>query len=272
MAQMRLDRLLGEMGVGTRTQIKELAKKGRVSVNGQVEKKTDRKVDPAVDKILVDGRQVAYTRWSYYLLNKPQGVVSARTDDRYPTVTGLIRDADRKDLFPVGRLDIDTEGLLLLTNDGDLAHQLLSPRKHVDKVYFVTIEGRLPEDHQKQLAAGLTLEDGTRTLPAELSIQREGADGMTDVLLTIHEGKFHQVKRMFEALGCRVVYLKRISMGPLALDEGLAPGQYRPLTPAEIGMLKAAGTAKGPSGAVFAGKEERTEEGAKRPDLRRERG
>lgn len=246
MAQMRLDRFLGEMGTGTRTQIKELARKGRVSVNGQVEKKADRKVDPAVDKICVDSRLMTYTRWSYYLLNKPRGVVSARTDGRYPTVVGLLQDADRKDLFPVGRLDIDTEGLLLITNDGDLAHRLLSPKKHVDKVYLATVEGRLPTDHKEQLAAGLTLEDGTRTLPAELVIQKEREDGRMDVLLTIREGRFHQVKRMFEALGCRVVYLKRIAMGPLKLDEDLAPGQYRPLTREELAMLEAAGAADGP--------------------------
>ena len=251
MAQIRLDRFLGEMGTGTRTQIKELAKKGRVSVNGQVEKKTDRKVDPAADTICVDGRPVAYTRWSYYLLNKPQGVVSACRDDRYPTVVDLIQDADRKDLFPVGRLDIDTEGLLLITNDGDLAHRLLAPKKHVDKVYFATVEGRLPADYAEQLAAGLVLEDGTRTLPAELTVQREeltfqkeelavrreGDEGRFDVLLTIREGKFHQVKRMFEAMGCRVAYLKRVAMGPLKLDESLAPGEYRPLSQEELAKL-----------------------------------
>ncbi len=238
MAQMRLDKFLGEMGVGTRTQIKEIARKGRVWVNGRPEKKSDRKIDPDQDEIQVDGRKITYTAWEYYLLNKPQGVVSATEDRTYPTVMDLITDARRKDLFPVGRLDLDTEGLLLITNDGDLAHRLLSPKKHVDKVYFARVEGRLPKDSREQMARGLTLEDGTRTLPASLAILPDQGGTDTSVLLTIREGKFHQVKRMFEALGCHVVYLKRMSMGPLTLDEKLDPGQYRPLREDEIERLK----------------------------------
>lgn len=225
MAQMRLDKFLGEMGVGSRSQVKEMARKGRILVNGQAEKKSERKIEPEQDEIRVDSQIVQYAAFEYWMLNKPQGVVSATEDNRYPTVVSLITQAKRKDLFPVGRLDVDTEGLLLLTNDGDLAHRLLSPKNHVDKVYFAKIEGQLPKDAPKQVEEGLILEDGTRTLPGKLEII-----SFSEIRLTIQEGKFHQVKRMMETLRCRVVYLKRLSMGPLLLDETLAPGEYRELT------------------------------------------
>ncbi|MCD7908139.1 MAG: rRNA pseudouridine synthase [Clostridium sp.] len=230
---IRLDKFLTEMGQGTRSQVKEMARKGRIAVNGQVVRQADVKINPEADNICLDGARVAYARTEYYMLNKPQGVVSATEDGRYRTVTELITGALRSDLFPVGRLDIDTEGLLLLTNDGALAHSLLSPKKHVDKVYFARIEGLLPEDACDRVMAGLVLEDGTKTLPALLEIMEPG-----QVRLTIREGKFHQVKRMFEAMGCRVTYLKRLSMGPLTLDPALAPGEYRPLTEREIRTLQ----------------------------------
>ena len=230
---MRLDKFLAEMGFGSRSQIKEMARKGRIQVNGQIARQADQKIRPEADQVAVDNCRVAYASTEYYMLNKPQGVVSATEDSRYRTVTDLITSALRKDLFPVGRLDIDTEGLLLLTNDGALAHSLLSPKKHVDKVYYARIEGDLPQDASGRFETGLTLEDGTRTLPAHLEITAP-----QEVLLTIHEGKFHQVKRMFEALGCRVAYLKRLSMGPLKLDEALAPGEYRALSREEIRLLK----------------------------------
>ena len=233
---MRLDRLLGEMGIGSRSQIRRMAGKGLIAVNGTAVKSADVKVRPGADVILVEGRPVNYVAHEYYMLNKPQGVVSATEDGRYPTVVELIEDAARRDLFPVGRLDIDTEGLLLLTNDGDLAHRLLSPKKHVDKVYFVRYEGSLPGDAEGRLADGLVLTDGERTRPAELK-----RTGEKEAYLTIHEGKFHQVKRMFEALGCRVTYLKRMSMGPISLDPGLKPGEYRTLTEKELNALGAAG-------------------------------
>lgn len=177
------------------------------------------------------------------MLNKPQGVVSATEDRKYPTVVGLIREALRKDLFPVGRLDIDTEGLLLITNDGELAHNLLSPKKHVDKVYLAHVSGGLPEDAVKRFEEGIKLEDGTMTLPAELKILKGAGpeEDAQEVLVTIREGKFHQIKRMFEALGCRVEYLKRISMGPLILDPNLEPGEYRPLTLQEEASIKDCG-------------------------------
>ena len=230
---MRLDKFLTEMGFGSRRQVGEMARKGRIQVNGQSARQPDLKIRPETDQVTVDGCPVAYASTEYFMLNKPQGVVSATEDKRYQTVTDLITDALRKDLFPVGRLDIDTEGLLLLTNDGALAHSLLSPKKHVDKVYFARIEGTLPKDAAARFEAGLVLEDGTKTLPAHLE-----AMAPQEVLLTIREGKFHQVKRMFEALGCKVVYLKRLSMGSLKLDESLAPGDYRALTEEEIRLLK----------------------------------
>ena len=237
---MRLDRFLAEMGEGTRSQIRDAAKNGRIAVNGTVEKRSDRKIDPEADRVTVDGRPVQYAAYEYYMLNKPQGVVSATEDKRYTTVVELIAERRRTDLFPVGRLDIDTEGLLLITNDGDLAHRLLAPKKHVDKRYLAVLEGTLPADAAQRVREGITLDDGTVTLPAELEdgIGAAAEPQRSEYILTIREGKFHQVKRMFEALGCRVIYLKRLSMGSLALDEDLEPGQYRPLTEEELKKLK----------------------------------
>lgn len=236
---IRLDKYLTEMGEGTRSQIKEMARKGRIAVNGVTEKKSERKISPSSDTVAVDGRNVSYVEYEYYMLHKPQGVVSATEDRPHETVVDLITDRKRDDLFPVGRLDIDTEGLLLLTNDGDLTHRLLSPKKHVDKVYYAKIEGMLSEDAKDRMAEGLVLSDGTETLPADLEVVHRGDSGeLSEIRLTIHEGKFHQVKRMFETLGCHVVYLKRLSMGTLVLDEALKPGEYRPLTHEELELLK----------------------------------
>lgn len=233
---MRLDRFLTEMTSLTRTQAKEAAKKGRITVNGETVKKTDGKIDPAEDRVVLDGQEIRYQAAEYYMLNKPAGVVSATEDGRYTTVVELIGDRKRKDLFPVGRLDLDTEGLLLITNDGDLAHRLLSPKKHVDKVYKVRYEGKLPAGAAQTCQSGVLLEDGTRCLPAKLQVLAE-EDGTGEALLTLREGKFHQVKRMMETFGCRVVYLKRLSMGSLKLDETLTPGEYRPLTAEELEEL-----------------------------------
>jgi 16S rRNA pseudouridine516 synthase len=239
MKEIRLDKYLAEMGEGTRSQIKEMARKGRITVDGIPEKKSERKIIPDQNSIAVDGRNISYAEFEYYMLCKPQGVVSATEDKRYQTVIDLIEDRKRGDLFPVGRLDIDTEGLLLITNDGDLAHQLLSPKKHVDKVYYARIDGEIPADAKKRMEEGVMLEDGTLTMPARLDILEHG--NPSTILLTIREGKFHQVKRMFEALGCSVVYLKRLSMGSLKLDENLQPGEYRPLTKEEIDLIKSHG-------------------------------
>ncbi|WP_124066404.1 pseudouridine synthase [Clostridium sp. E02] len=236
MKEMRLDKFLAEMGEGSRSQLKVMARKGRITVDGIVEKKTDRKIKPGMQEVTVDDRPIAYAAYEYYMLNKPRGVVSATEDSRYQTVIELIEDRKRKDLFPVGRLDIDTEGLLLITNDGDLAHQLLSPKKHVDKVYYAKVEGSLPTDAEKQFLQGIVLSDGTKTMPAQLKVLE--TEELTSVQLTIHEGKFHQVKRMFEVIGCGVVYLKRLSMGSLTLDESLKPGEYRCLSGEEIQKLQ----------------------------------
>ena len=235
---IRLDKYLVEMGLGTRSQIKDAAKKGRIQVDGTVEKKTERKIDPNKETVTFDGRTISYVEMEYYMLNKPQGVVSATEDNLYRTVVDLIEDKHRSDLFPVGRLDIDTEGLLLITNDGDLAHRLLSPKHHVDKQYYAHVTGELPKDAVEQFEQGIQLKDGTPTMPAVLQILEPVEKGVNAVVLTIYEGKFHQVKRMFEALECKVVYLKRLSMGSLKLDERLKVGEYRPLTDEEIRLLK----------------------------------
>ena len=242
---IRLDRFLSEMGKGSRREIREMIQKGRIRVNGIAENQVDRKIDPETDLVEADGKRVFYAETEYFMLNKPPGVLSATEDSRYPTVIQLIKSAVRKDRFPVGRLDLDTEGLLLITNDGSLAHRLLSPKKHVDKVYLAHVKGRLPEDAGKRMEEGILMEDGWKTLPAVLTVlgqlpeKEKDAEGpVTEVRLTIQEGKFHQVKRMFEALGCRVIYLKRLSMGPLTLDEELKPGEYRRLTEEEIVRLQ----------------------------------
>jgi len=182
---------------------------------------------------------VMYQEFEYYMLNKPQGVVSATQDNLHRTVIDLLPAEKRGDLFPVGRLDIDTEGLLLITNDGDLAHRLLSPKKHVDKQYYAKVDGVLPADSIVRMAEGLVLTDveGTKVKPAKLEILKKETDN-NEILLTIQEGKFHQVKRMFEALGCHVTYLKRLSMGALQLDQALAVGEFRKLTEEEVLLLK----------------------------------
>ncbi len=236
MGTMRLDKFRVEMKNGSRSEVKKLIKSGRVTVDGQTVREPEQKFDPERAQISLDGQTVSYASFEYFMLNKPQGVVSATEDRRFQTVVDLIDTARRKELFPAGRLDIDTEGLLLITNDGQLAHQLLSPKKHVDKVYFARVEGILPSDVKEQFAKGLTLDGDVKTLPARLELLKEGP--VSEVRLTIHEGKFHQVKRMFEAVGCRVIYLKRLSMGSLVLDETLAPGEYRRLTDDELRALK----------------------------------
>ena len=234
---MRIDKYLAEMGQGTRSEIKKLIRSGRVMVDGETVKKPELKIDETTQKVSLDGKQIGYAKKEYYMLHKPAGVISATKDDRDKTVLDLITDKKRNDLFPVGRLDKDTEGLLLITNDGELAHRLLSPAHHVDKQYYALVEGELPADAVSQMEQGVTLEDGTVTRPARLELLPEKEGEFTKTLLTIHEGKFHQVKRMFEALGCKVVFLKRLSMGNLVLDPELETGAYRPLTEGEIKNL-----------------------------------
>lgn len=233
--KIRLDKYLADMGCGTRSQVKREIAKGSVSVNGITLTRPEEKIDTEKDLVLLSGRAVGYAEFEYYMLNKPAGVVSATEDRRERTVLDLIGEKRRKDLFPVGRLDKDTEGLLLITNNGEMAHRLLSPRNHVDKIYYVRVAGEITDEHRKLFAAGVDIGDEKPTLPARLRILSSG--DVSEAELTIREGRFHQVKRMFHAVGGEVVYLKRISMGNLRLDERLKPGQYRELTEDEVRAL-----------------------------------
>lgn len=230
---LRLDKYLADLSVGTRTEVKQMIRKGRVMVNGNTETSPETKVDSNHDKIFVDSRELSYVTLEYFMLNKPAGVVSASNDKKQTTVVDLIDEAKRKDLFPVGRLDKDTEGLLIITNDGDLAHQLLSPKKHVDKVYFAKLRDPLKKEDEEAFAAGLKIDEEFTALPAKLERISE-----QEAYVTIREGKFHQIKRMFEATRNEVIYLKRISMGSLVLDESLSLGEYRELTEEEIEALR----------------------------------
>lgn len=236
MANLRLDKMLAHMGLGTRKDIKKLARAGEILVNGQAVRDTAQKVDPERDEVLVCGEPVHYREHIYLMLNKPAGYISATEDRSLPTVLELLAEPYAgRELFPVGRLDRDTEGLLLLTNDGKLAHELLSPKKHVPKTYLVRVDSPVTEEQWTALEQGVVLDDGYRTRPARLEAL---AGDSSAVLLTITEGKYHQVKRMFAAVGNRVRYLKRLAMGGLWLDEALAPGQYRELTAAELALLR----------------------------------
>lgn len=225
------------MGVGSRKEIKEYAKKGHIKVNGNIIKSSDIKVDPEVDIIEYLNRPVEYREYIYLMMNKPQGLISSTDDPRESLVIDLLDDYYKNfKPFPVGRLDKDTEGLLLISNDGKLAHELLSPKKKVGKTYYVEVIGLVDESYNDKFKEGITLDDGYKTLPATLEIIH--SDGVSKVNLTILEGKYHQVKRMFGALGMKVTYLKRISMGGLDLDDNLQPGEYRELSEFEIDILK----------------------------------
>ncbi len=237
MSLIRLDKFLADSGEGTRTQVKEKIKKGRVTVNGVTVKKSDIKVDDAKDEVAIDGKKLIHAEFEYFMLNKPKGVVSATTDERDKTVVELITEAKRRDLFPVGRLDKDTEGLLIITNDGPLANTLLAPGKHVDKIYEAKIAGVVTVDTVGAFKEGVDIGDERLTAPAELEILRVDKEE-SYIRITITEGRYHQIKRMFKAVNMEVIYLKRISMGPLKLDEGLLCGEYRKLTEAEIKLLK----------------------------------
>ncbi|WP_461200968.1 pseudouridine synthase [Anoxybacillus sp. TBDG-1] len=236
---LRIDKLLANMGYGTRKEVKKLLKAGVVKVDGMTVKDAKTHVDPKEQVVTVWGEEVEYKPFIYLMMNKPKGVISATEDPVEETVVDLLQEEDRIfDPFPVGRLDKDTEGLLLLTNDGQLAHQLLSPKKHVPKTYEAIIDGEVTEADVAAFQRGVVLDDGYETKPAELVIIRSGL--RSDVRITITEGKFHQIKRMFQAVGKRVVYLKRIQMGMISLDETLEPGEYRELTDEEIILLKGA--------------------------------
>jgi 16S rRNA pseudouridine516 synthase len=235
MKRERLDKVLANMGLGTRKEVKVLVKQGLVVVDSVVATDPGMHVIPEEQEIVVDGEPLNFKRWVYVLLNKPPGVVSATEDNVHETVVDLLPYEWAIKVHPVGRLDIDTEGLLLLTNDGQLSHSLLSPKKKVDKEYFARIDGRVTKHHVQEFAKGVELEDFT-TLPAKLEIVSSGET--SEIRVTIMEGKFHQVKRMFAAFGLHVTYLQRIRMGPLHLDPTLALGEYRELTEEELDLLQ----------------------------------
>lgn len=232
---MRLDKYLAEMGAGSRAEVKKQIRWGNVTVDGKTIRKPEYKLDEACAEVSYKGIPIAYQKQEYYMLNKPAGVVSATRDGKEKTVLDLIESKKRKDLFPVGRLDKDTEGLLLITNDGELAHRLLSPKKHVDKVYFANVSGAVTQEDIIRFAEGIAIGNDEIAKPAKLEILISGE--ISEIRLTIQEGKFHQVKRMFQAVDKEVIYLKRLSMGSLVLDETLKPGQYRPLKEEELDAL-----------------------------------
>lgn len=236
---IRLDKFLSEMSGWTRSEVKKIVRTGSVTVDGNEVKKPETKIDEKLSIVRVDGRQIKYNKYEYYMLNKPKGFVSATTDREYKTVVDIISSSEKKDLFPVGRLDIDTEGLLLITNDGELAHRLLSPKNHVEKTYYVEVSGILDDVDVDAVEEGLDIGEEKKTIPAKMEILKTDIqNNISSCYLTIHEGKFHQVKRMMKKLGKTVTYLKRVSMGSLILDSKLKKGNYRKLTEQEIIKLK----------------------------------
>ena len=241
MSFYRLDKYLADAGIGTRKEVKTYIKKGFIRVNGSIASKPDLKIDSQIDNIYYGSQKVCLLTFEYYILNKPADYVSATKDNTAPTVLSLIH-GGRKDLFPVGRLDKDTEGLLLITNDGNLAHKLLSPKHHVNKTYYAVIEGIIDETDIMAFQNGLEIGDDDLkvALPAELKLCQEPdfEKNLSYIEVTIQEGKFHQIKRMFQAVGKKVIYLRRIHFGCLSLPSDLLPGQYRQLTDTEIKNLR----------------------------------
>lgn len=229
---MRLDKYLCEMNIGSRSQVKQFIRKGCVTVNDQIVKKPEVHIDENNDNVTVNGKAISYKKYQYYMLNKPAGVVTAVRDTKDKTVMDLFDKSISKGLFPVGRLDKDTEGLLIITNDGELSHRLTSPSKHVEKTYFVRVDGTVTNEHITLFEKGVNIGGKHMTKPAVLEILN--SDNISEVLLTITEGRFHQVKRMFHAVGMNVIYLKRISMGEIELDSNLKLGDYRELTKSEV--------------------------------------
>ncbi|MEK8212950.1 pseudouridine synthase [Paenibacillus sp. FSL L8-0463] len=242
--KQRIDKVLSHMGAGSRSDIRKQAKQGLITVNGMVVKDSGFHVDPYLDRLELNGEPILYREHIYLMMNKPPGVLSATEDKRDRTVLDLLKPGYAQfEPFPVGRLDKDTVGLLLLTNDGKLAHELLSPRKHVPKTYEAVVEGEVDATDVAAFAAGVELEDGYVTLPAQLRIlgRERGSNVTSQISLTLTEGKFHQVKRMFIAVGKKVTFLKRVSMGDLKLDESLPLGACRELTAEELSLLGADG-------------------------------
>jgi len=231
---MRIDKYLCDCLIGTRSEVKNYIKKGLCTVNNSVIKDAGQQIDPLTDEIVFEGKPVIYNKYRYYILNKPGGYITATTDTSDKTVLDLLPNEIKKNLFPVGRLDKDTEGLLILTNDGELSHKLLSPKYHVDKCYYCELAKEIDESSLKPLNTGIDIGDDKPTKPATYSIISP-----TSVLLTIYEGRYHQVKRMFIALDNKITYLKRISFGPLKLDDyDLKPGEFKQLNNKDIALLK----------------------------------
>ncbi len=237
--KLRIDKLLGNLGYGTRSQLKKEIKTGCLTVNSITVKDSSIIVDTDVDQITYHGETIKYIKYIYLMMNKPQGVISA-TEDYHcsKTVIDLLDDFNKNfEPFPVGRLDKDTEGLLILTNNGKFAHNMLSPRKHVDKTYFAYVEGKLTDSDVKAFADGVIfLDDGYKTMPSKLEIIK--SNDISECRITIKEGKFHQIKRMFEAVDKRVIYLRRLSMGPISLDDDLELGEYRELNDKEMQLIE----------------------------------
>ncbi|MCT4585778.1 MAG: rRNA pseudouridine synthase [Peptostreptococcaceae bacterium] len=234
---MRIDKLLSNMGYGTRSEIKRVIMGKKVRVNGDIIKSPKLHVDENNDEIYIGNEKVNYREFIYIMMNKPKDVISATFDNMHETVIDLLTiDEQIFDPAPVGRLDIDTEGLLLITNDGKLSHKLLAPKKHVDKTYYAIIDSKVEEKHIKDFKEGIILDDGYKCMSADLKILE--SDENSKIELTIREGKFHQVKRMFKSLEMTVLYLKRVSMGSLKLDENLSLGEFRELTKDELESLK----------------------------------
>lgn len=235
--KQRLDKVLSNFGFGSRTEIKSAVKNGVVLVDGKLVKDSGLYVDPVENVIEMNGIKLNYRKYIYLMMNKPKGVISATTDNKQKTVFDILPEKYKCfELFPAGRLDIDTEGLVLMTNDGQLSHEILSPKKHVPKQYYADVLGVVDEQDIEAFSQGVTLEDGYNTLPAKLEIIKSGE--ISEILLTIVEGKFHQVKRMFEAVDKKVIYLKRLSMGKLRLDETLELGECKELGEADIQLLR----------------------------------
>ncbi len=236
---LRLDRFISECGAGSRKQAVSIIKAGRVKVGGITVREPGVKISPDVS-VSLDGRRLKYSKYSYYMLNKPQGCVSAVKDQISDTVISYLKGVNTKGLFPVGRLDKDTEGLLIITNDGDLCHALTSPKRHVNKTYYVLTDKRLPRGARAKFEEGVDIGDETVCRPATVKSRGTVEDEFA-YEITVTEGRFHQVKRMFLAFGCKVTFLKRISEGGVRLDKSLEPGQFRPLKDSELKLLKEEG-------------------------------